>query len=156
MKNVSIIGMGLIGGSLGMALKKRARGKYHVTAVGRNPKKLKHAKKIKAADVVTIDMAGGVKGADIIVICTPVDLIAATVKKILPFVKQGAVITDAGSVKGAVLNDVKKVFLSAKRYSLYANFVGAHPMAGSEKYGIKAARSDLYNGASVVITPDKK
>lgn len=147
--------MGLIGGSLGLALRKNAPRKYHITALGRNRTKLRIAKKLKAADVVTIDTATGVKDADIVVICTPVNLIAATVKKILPFVKPGAVITDAGSVKAPVLKEVKKVFLSSKRYTLNANFVGAHPMAGSEKYGIKAAKAGLYKGAAVVLTPEK-
>jgi prephenate dehydrogenase len=154
MKNITIIGAGLIGGSLGMALKKKFPQRYRVTALGRNPEKLKIAKNMKAADIVTVDTATGIKDADIVVICTPVDLIAATVKRILPFIKRGAVITDAGSVKGPVLKDIKKVFLSAKRYPLYANFVGAHPMAGSEKYGIKAAKAGLYEGATVVLTPE--
>jgi prephenate dehydrogenase len=153
MKNITIIGAGLIGGSLGLALKKKTPSEYRITALGRNIAKLKLAKQMKAADVITVDTATGVKAADIIVICTPVNLIAATVKKILPFIKPGAIITDAGSVKGSVLQDVKKVFLSAKRYSLYANFIGAHPMAGSEKYGITAAKPGLYEGATVVLTP---
>ena len=155
MKNISIIGAGLIGGSLGLALKSRAGRKYRVTAVGRNIVKLKLAKKMRAADSFTTDMAEGVRNADIIVICTPVDLIAPTVKKILPFVKPGTVITDVGSVKGSVLKDVKNVFLSAKRYALYANFVGAHPMAGSEKYGIAAAKPGLYASATVALAPER-
>jgi prephenate dehydrogenase len=156
MKKIAIIGMGLIGGSLGLALKKKAPGKYHITALGRNPAKLMIAKNMKAADVITVDTATGVKDADIIVICTPVNLIAATVKKILPYVKQGAIITDAGSVKSSVLNEVQKVLSLSQISNLKSvAFVGAHPMAGSEKYGITAARSGLYEGAAVVLTPER-
>jgi prephenate dehydrogenase len=155
MKNISIIGMGLIGGSLGLALKKKAPNKYRITGLGRHIQKLKTAKQMKAADVVTIDEAAGVKDADIVVICTPVNVIAATVKNILPFVKAGAIITDAGSVKGSVLKEVQKVLQLSQISNLKSvAFVGAHPMAGSEKYGITAARAGLYEGATVVLTPE--
>jgi prephenate dehydrogenase len=155
MKNVSIIGAGLIGGSLGLALKSKAGRKYRVTAVGRNPVKLRLAKKMRAADSFTTDIGEGVSGADIIVVCTPVDLIAPTVKKLLPFVKPGAVITDAGGAKGRVVKDVKKLFAAAKGPGRSASFVGAHPMAGSEKYGITAAKAGLYASATVALTPEK-
>jgi prephenate dehydrogenase len=148
MKHISIIGVGLIGGSLGMALKKNAGKKYHVTGVGRNPAKLKAAKRLGAVDAFTTDLKEGVKDADIIVICLPVHLITPTVKKILPFIKPGAVITDAGSVKGSIIKEVRKVLPASKRSNV---FIGAHPMAGSERSGVKAARAELYKGATVVI-----
>jgi len=152
MKNVSIIGVGLIGGSLGMALKKNAGKKYHVTGVGRNIARLKAAKQLRAVDAFTTDVKEGVQNADIIVICLPVHLIAPTVKKILPFIKPGAVITDAGSVKGSVVKEVNKVFSLPQISDLKSSvFVGAHPMAGSERSGVKAARAELYKNATVVV-----
>jgi len=150
MKKISIIGAGLIGGSLGLALRKKAGGKYFVTGVGRNTLKLKAAKKMGAVDAFSTDIKDGVKDADIIVICTPVHLTAGLVKKILPFIKPGAVITDAGSVKGSVIKEVEKVF-TAYRLPLTAVFIGAHPMAGSERSGIGAARAGLYEGAAVAV-----
>jgi len=155
MKNICIIGTGLIGGSLGLALRKKARNKYFITGLGRNTAKLKTAKRLGAVDAFTTDNREGVKDADIIVICLPVHFIAPTVKKILPFIKSGAVITDAGSVKGSVLREVGKVFQKSVVSSQQLAFIGAHPMAGSEKSGISSAKADLYAGASVVLIKNR-
>jgi len=133
--NVAIIGVGLIGGSLGMALKKRRPGKYHIIGIGRNAGKLALAKRRGAIDEVFTDFAAGVRDADIIVICSPVDTIGAIAGKIAPFIKKDAVITDVGSVKECVVKEVSAVLPAALR----GNFVGAHPMAGAEKSGIAAA-----------------
>ncbi|MBN1822951.1 MAG: prephenate dehydrogenase [Endomicrobiales bacterium] len=150
MRRIAIIGVGLIGGSLGLALRKKG---WHVTGVGRNRKRLAKAKKLKAVDSFTTDAAEGVKDADIVVICTPVNLIAPFIRKILPFVKKRAVITDAGSAKGRVLREVEKVLKSSEISNLRSVFfVGAHPMAGSERSGVGAAKKDLYRNAGVVIT----
>jgi prephenate dehydrogenase len=154
MKRIAIIGVGLIGGSLGLALRKKAEDKYFVTGIGRNSEKLKNAKKIGAVDACTTDIKGGVKDADIIVICTPVHLIAPMVKRILPFLKPGAFITDAGSVKGSVTKEVNKI-LATCPLPLATAFVGAHPMAGSEKSGISEAKAGLYDGAVTVLVKGK-
>ncbi|MFH1367537.1 MAG: prephenate dehydrogenase/arogenate dehydrogenase family protein [Elusimicrobiota bacterium] len=154
MKRVAIIGVGLIGGSLGMALRKSGKG-YSVTGLGRNIGRLRSAKRLGAVDEYSIDWETGVKNADIIVICTPVDLVAAAVKKIFRRVKSGAVITDAGSVKGSVLKEVNGILDPGPR-TLAPVFVGSHPMAGSEKTGVGAAKRDLFRGASVVLTPERK
>jgi prephenate dehydrogenase len=152
--SVAIIGVGLIGGSLGMALKKH--GGYNVTGIGRDLAKLKTAKKLKAVDDFTRNIDEGVRDKDIIVVCTPVGLIAPMVKRILPFVKKGAVITDVGSVKGSVLREVKKVFsLSSIPSSLFPAFVGGHPLAGLEKSGVRFADKNLYKNACTVIVPGK-
>lgn len=153
MKKIAIIGVGLIGGSLGMALRRHHK-KYFVTGIGRSEEKLRAALRSGAVDEATTDMGCGVKEADIVVICTPVDTIAATVRQMLPFVKPGAIITDAGSVKGPVVADVKKVLARFPGTpSSRAVFIGGHPMAGSEKNGVDHARAALYDGASVVLTP---
>ncbi|MBN1621932.1 MAG: prephenate dehydrogenase/arogenate dehydrogenase family protein [Endomicrobiales bacterium] len=147
-KKIAIIGVGLIGGSLGLALKRR-RAPYNVIGVGRNIKKLKLAKKLGAVDGYTLDWSSGVKDSDIIVVCTPVDIIASTIKRIKPFLKKRAIITDVGSVKGSVLKEIKR--LDPKKMLC---FVGAHPLAGLEKNGVKHAKNDLYTGAAVVIAAD--
>ena len=153
MKKVTIIGVGLIGGSLGMAL--RALGpkpSFKITGLGRHIEKLKLAKKLGAVDDYTLDWKEGLKDADIVVICTPVDTIAGTVKRIIPYLKDKTIITDAGSVKGPVLTDVAKVITAAKRKikkSIF--FVGAHPMSGSERAGVQFADSKLYNRATVIL-----
>ena len=84
-----------------------------------------------AVDEYTTDFLSGVKDADLVVICTPVGLIASTLKKILPALKDGCLITDVGSVKGPVVAAAKKVIGSRKVF-----FIGGHPMAGSEQAGI--------------------
>jgi prephenate dehydrogenase len=146
-KTVAIIGVGLIGGSLGMALRLKRR-RYRVIGLGRNLAKLKKAKRFGAVDGFTTDWAAGASDADIVVVCTPVDLIAPSVKKILPYLKPGAVVTDAGSVKGSV---VKEVDALGK-----VTFVGSHPMTGLEKSGVDFATPVLYKDATVVLTPERK
>ncbi|MFH2070963.1 MAG: prephenate dehydrogenase/arogenate dehydrogenase family protein [Elusimicrobiota bacterium] len=152
-KNVSIIGVGLIGGSLGKALKKRGAvwgGRIKITGVGRHPDKLRFAKRTGAIDGWTTDFAEGVRDADIVVLCVPVDRIVEIAKRILPHVKRSCVITDAGSVKGAIIRQVEKM------PSLSGVFVGSHPIAGSEKTGVSFADAGLFNGATVVITPTRR
>ncbi|MDD5259896.1 MAG: prephenate dehydrogenase [bacterium] len=146
-KTVAIIGVGLIGGSLGMALKKsRAVGK--VIGIGRHPEKLKKARQLKAIDEFTNDFPGGVKDADLVVVCTPVGLIAPTIKRILPALKKGCIITDVGSVKAPVVTAAEKI-LRAKKI----HFIGGHPMAGSEQAGISNAQSGLFKNAAWILTP---
>ena len=150
-KTVAIIGVGLIGGSLGMAL--RAGRGFLVRGIGRNRRKLALSKKLGAVDEYTTDYAAGLAEADIVVICTPVDAIADAVEKIIPFVKPGAVITDAGSSKKEVTDRVGGILKKKGAGSPgLPVFVGAHPMAGSEKAGVRFSRPDLFRGATVAVT----
>jgi len=142
--------MGLIGGSLGMALKKNRTVKK-VIGVGRHPEKLKQALRLKAADEVTTDFIAGVKEADLVVVCTPVGLIAPTVKRILPGLKSGCIVTDVGSVKAPIAKEVAKILAREKIY-----FIGGHPMAGSERSGISHARPQLFRDAVWILTPSGK
>ncbi|MHB9154745.1 MAG: prephenate dehydrogenase [Endomicrobiales bacterium] len=155
-KKVAIIGVGLIGGSLGLALRARASG-YRVTGIGRDEKKLRLALEAGAVDGWTTRFDEGLADADIVVVCTPVDVIVPTVRRLLPFLRPGAVVTDAGSVKGSVTRGVRKLFAGTRRGkgAPVPVFIGAHPMTGSEKAGIRFASKDLYKGASVVLTPGK-
>ena len=153
MKKVAIIGVGLIGGSLGMAL--RASRKFRVTGVGRHLEKLRLAKRCGAVDEYTKDYSSGVAGSDIVVIATPVDLIAHTVKKVIPYAKKGAVITDVGSVKGPIVDAIRRLLKSGIAKNKNLSFVGAHPMAGSEKTGVRFADRGLFRGATVVLVKDK-
>lgn len=146
-KTVAIIGVGLIGGSLGLALKK-SRAVEKVIGIGRNPVKLKKAKKLGAIDEFFTDFLDGVKEAELVVICTPVGLIAPTIQRILPALKPGCIITDVGSVKAPLVKEVEKIV----RHK-YIHFIGGHPMAGSEQAGISNAQSDLFNKAVWVLTP---
>ncbi|MDD5491886.1 MAG: prephenate dehydrogenase [bacterium] len=146
-KTVAIIGVGLIGGSLGMALK-NSRAVKKVIGIGRHSEKLKKARQLKAIDEFTTDFQTGVRDADLVVICTPVGLIASTIKRILPALKNGCIVTDVGSVKAPVVEMAEKI-LRAKKI----HFIGGHPMAGSEQAGISNAQSGLFKNAAWILTP---
>ena len=148
---VAIIGVGLIGGSLGMALRACRKRRYHVAGIGRNTARLAQAQRRGAIDIIATDVAEGVKEADIVVITTPVDTIAAFAGTVAPLLKRGAIITDAGSVKESIERDILRRFDKKKNSGLA--FVGAHPMAGREKSGIEFAAKDLFRGASVAVVP---
>jgi len=147
MPRVCVVGVGLIGGSLGMALR-RARGRaYHVTGLGRDARRLRQAVRRGAVDDAFVDPRAALRDADIVVFCVPVQSIVPMARRLLPFIKRGAVLTDVGSVKGSVQAGMKK--LLARRRDLA--FVGAHPMAGSERAGVESARRDLFKGATCAL-----
>jgi len=149
MKTISIIGVGLIGGSIGRALRKTKTWKgdrLRVIGVGRHIEKLKLAKRLGAVDEWTTDFADGTKDADIIFVATPIDKIVPIIKRISPHLKDKAIVTDVGSVKNSLVNDAEKV---------HKFFVGSHPLAGSEKTSVRYSCPDLFKGANVVITPTK-
>ena len=139
---VAILGVGLIGGSLGMALKARWLAR-RVVGVGRDAARLGTALQLGAVDAVTTDWQEGLAQADIVVLCTTVSHILGTLPDVLAMVQPGAVVTDVGSTKGAIVRQAAGA----------TNFVGSHPMAGSEKGGVEAATPTLFQGATWALTP---
>jgi len=152
-KKVAIVGMGLMGGSLGMALLK---GKIagEVTGIGRDKKRLAGALKCGAATGVTTDYKEGFSGADIIVFGVPVPLIAELFRDNYRYMHGAGAVTDMGSVKQAVVSSIEKMEKSAGNDMNL--FVGSHPMVGSEKAAIKNSGADLYRGGTCIITPTLK
>ena len=148
MKTIAVIGVGLMGGSLGIALRQK---RYRVIGIGRNLKKLQSAKKAGAVDCYYDDIKY-VANADIAVICLPVDKIVETYKKLAEVVSNKTIICDIGSVKNGIVKQIKKIREKNKNYPY---FVGCHPMTGTEKSGITNALKNLYSGTNVIIT-DKK
>lgn len=146
MKRIAILGPGLIGGSIALAL--RRAGGSHITLWARRAEAIAEIEKAGCADAATDDLAAAVKGADLLVLCVPVGAMAALAGKIAPVVSRGCTVTDVGSVKGPVLADLRPIF------SGRANFVGSHPMAGSEFTGLAAARANLFDGATCIVTPE--
>lgn len=146
---VSIIGVGLIGGSFGMALKKRGLA-GEVIGVGRNPGRLERAVELGALDSWTTDVQEGVSRADLVYVSTPVGMVVDFVKQAAAAVKPGCVITDAGSTKSEICAGAEKAVPEG------VHFVGAHPMAGSETAGVEHADPDLFVGAAYVLTPTEK
>lgn len=146
MKTVAIIGMGLMGGSLGLAL--RGRGLARVHGHARRAETRQAALDLGVADKVFDTPAGALKGASIAVICTPVLSIPALVHECRDSFEPGTVVTDVGSTKAELMNRMAPIVAG-----MNVTFVGSHPMAGSEKSGIEVARADLYEGAVTVVTP---
>jgi len=140
---VAVIGLGLIGGSLGMALRRRG---ICVSAYNRNPVVRRQAVRRGAASRVFPTVHEAVRGADLVVICVPVPAMPPILRE-AGLAAPGAVITDTGSVKQAVLEMVDRTLPGPSR------FVGGHPMAGSERRGLKAARPDLFKGRTCILTP---
>ena len=145
-RQVSIIGVGLLGGSLGLALKRR-RLAATVVGVGHRRSTLEMAAARGAIDRWTLDVAEGVSGSDLVVLATPVSRFGPLMAEAAPALSAGCLVTDVGSTKRAVLEAVLP-YLPAN-----CRFVGSHPLTGSEARGIEAARDDLYDGALVLVTP---
>ena len=145
-KNVAIIGVGLIGGSFGLSLRKTGfNGK--ITGTGRRKEHLILAKKLKAIDEYCTAPEDGVKNADLILLATPVGEFPAVVEKIRTHIKKGAIVTDVGSVKAGVVKKLEPLMPEG------VNFVGGHPIAGKECSGVEAASSDLFSKKRCIITP---
>jgi prephenate dehydrogenase len=149
-RKITIVGVGLLGGSLGLAVKKR-RLAGQVAGFVRRAASVAECKKLGIVDLATRDIETAVSGADLIVLCTPLAQMRPLLKRMLPAVPPGAIITDVGSVKAGVVREFEA--LAAKRG---AHFVGSHPMAGSERTGVSAARADLFARAACVVTPTKR
>jgi prephenate dehydrogenase len=143
---VAIVGVGLIGGSIGLAL--RARGSAgRIIGVGRDPGRLDTARRLGAIDGVTTDPDEAAAAADVIVVCTPVDRVGADVIRAAHAANPRALVTDAGSTKRSIV-EAAEADESAR-----AKFVAAHPIAGSERSGAAHARADLFEGRVCVLTP---
>lgn len=144
---VTLVGVGLLGGSLGLALRKRGLASEVVGYVRRSPS-LVECLACGAVTSATLDLREAVEGADLVVLCTPIAQMAPLTRQMLPFLKRGALVTDVGSVKGSVVRRLSTVLAKSG-----AHFVGSHPMAGAEKTGVSAAREDLFDSAVCVVTP---
>ena len=144
---LTIVGVGLIGGSVGLAAKGAGVAR-RVVGVGRDERTLERAAALGAIDRSTKDLREASEAADFIVVCTPVDRIARDVLAAATAAPPRAIITDAGSTKGNVLRE-----LAGKMPPRGAVYIGSHPLAGSEKRGAAHGRADLFRDRLVVVTP---
>jgi prephenate dehydrogenase len=143
---LTIVGVGLIGGSIGLAARKRGLAR-RVLGAGRQQSSLDAAAAVGAIDEGFLDAAAAVHQADVAVFCTPVDRIAEQVISFAPGCKPGTLLTDAGSTKAAIVRAVEG------RLPPGVAFVGSHPLAGSEKRGPQYADANLFQGRLTVVTP---
>jgi prephenate dehydrogenase len=146
-RKVTLLGVGLLGGSLGMALRQRHLA-ASVHGYVRRPASIDECLHAGAVDTASCDLASSVAGADLLVLCTPLAKMLDLARKSLDYINPGALITDVGSVKGEIVAQLEPLFRAKG-----AVFVGSHPMAGSEKMGVAAARPDLFENAVCVVTP---
>ncbi len=146
-QQLTIIGVGLIGGSLARAL--RVAGAVgEIVGAGRDEAHLQRARELGVIDYYSLDPAEAVRGADMVLLAVPVGAMEAVMRAIAPALGADTVLTDAGSTKGSVIEAARLAF-----GELPANFVPGHPIAGTENSGVEAAFAELYRGRRVILTP---
>lgn len=145
---LAIIGVGLIGGSLGLCLKDKLGDKIFITGLCRSRESMRRAETLGAVDLATSDIATVVSDADIVYLSPPVLQIVPMVKKILPHLKPETILTDAGSTKQFIRQELDKILPPDIFY------IAGHPMTGREKSGVDAADKNLFKGKAYVIVKD--
>ena len=141
---VTIVGTGLIGGSLALAIKKKGLA-CEVFGVSRHRNTLLLAKKSGAIDKGS-EHLGIIKGSDLVILATPVNTILNLAKEIAGLIPRGCIVTDVGSTKQEIVSCLSKIF---------PNYVGSHPLAGSEKRGIKNACPGMFEESLCILTPTR-
>ena len=146
--NVAIVGVGLIGGSIGLTLRKLALAEK-VIGIGRRQVSLRIARRVGAVTNTTIDLSKGVAEADLVVVCTQVGRIVEDVRRVAEHCPEGTLITDTGSTKRTIVEALDDQLGRGCR------FLGSHPLAGSEKTGSANATDDLFDGHVAIVTPTR-
>lgn len=147
-EQVSIVGLGLIGGSLGLAIKSRYK-EIRIIGFDKDQESVKKALKLHAIDESAEDLETAVKGSDIVFMAVPVGAIASIAKTIIKNSAPGCIVTDVGSTKCVVVRKINSEFPD------FSNFIGGHPMTGSEITGIDGATADLFIDCYYILTPTK-
>jgi len=149
-RKITIVGVGLLGGSIGLAVRRRKLARETAGFVRRQAS-LKDCERAGAVDFATTDLPAAVWEADLVILCTPIAQMCPVVERILPVLRRGTIVTDVGSVKGSVVRQLESLVARTG-----AHFVGSHPMAGAEKTGVASARPDLFDQTVCVVTPTRK
>ena len=148
-KKVVIVGVGLIGGSIGMAIKKKGLAR-EVVGFCHRKSTIKLAMKLKAIDRGTLELKAAIKDADLIILATPINSIIKLATQLIKLLKHDCVLTDVGSSKVNIIKGIEKNLPGNVR------FVPTHPLAGSEKKGVKFASSELFVNSICIFTPTNK
>ena len=150
---VALIGVGLIGGSIGLALRDRGAAKQ-IVGIGRSASTLRRARRVGAVTATTTNLATGVRDAELVIVCTPVETVVRFVLEAAEHAPPGSLFTDVASTKAAIVAELDR--RRDRLASRKIRFVGSHPLAGSEKTGPQNARADLLDGRVVVVTPSAR
>lgn len=148
-KKITIVGVGLIGGSIGLAAKRKKLARKIVGVCRREVSK-KKALKYKAVGIATLDLKNAVKDADLVIIACPVGKVISLAETCIKSMKKGAILSDVASSKENIVRKIEK--LAGEK----VNFIGSHPMAGSDKSGVENASRDLFKSAALILTKTKK
>ena len=143
---VTIVGLGLIGGSLGLAVRRR-RLAARVVGLSRRAATIRRAKRLGAVDVGTTNAQEAVRDADLVVLATPVETIVPMARRLARWMKPGSLLTDVGSTKASIVRALERALPQ------HVAFVGGHPIAGSEERGLDAADPRLFDGSACILTP---
>lgn len=143
---IAILGPGLLGGSIALALRERQLA-AEISLYGRSEKSLEGARQAGVTEAMFTDPCRAVEDAEVVIFCTPIGVMPSLAQTILPALDPLAVVTDVGSVKGCVVKELEPLFHGKARW------VGSHPMAGSEQAGFAAARADLFMRSVCIVTP---
>lgn len=146
-QRLAVVGLGLLGGSVAKAARARALAK-EIVGVGRRMEALAPALDSGVVDRITTDLAEGLNGADFILLAVPVDTMESLLPTVWRLADADAIVTDVGSTKGHLVRAMERLAMQRP-----LAFVGGHPMAGSEQSGYRVARDDLFQGATVILTP---
>jgi prephenate dehydrogenase len=144
---ITLVGVGLLGGSLAMAIRERKLASV-VRGFVRREASIAECDRAGLKAFATRDLLDAVRDADLVILCTPLAQMGELAERMLPALKSGAIVSDVGSVKASVVSELAPIVAKAD-----AHFIGAHPMAGAEKIGVSAARGDLFQNAVCVLTP---
>jgi prephenate dehydrogenase len=147
---VAIIGLGLIGGSIGLALRQGKRSEWEIVGYSRHQETVADALSLGAIERAATNIQDAVSRAELVIVATPAVTVREIFSEMAPYLPAGGVVTDTASTKVQVMKWAEQMLPPT------VNFIGGHPMAGSEAYGIKAARGDLFRGCTYCLTPSEK
>ncbi len=144
--HVALVGLGLIGSSLARGIRRKGIA-HSITAIDRDPAVIERVEALGLADIATTDPVAGIAKADLVILCVPVGACGAVAELIGPHLGQGAILSDVGSVKAAVVQAV------SPHLPAHVHFIPAHPVAGTEYSGPDAGFSSLFKNRWCILTP---
>jgi len=147
---VTIIGLGLIGGSIGLALRQGKRSSWEIVGYSRRQETVAKASSLGAIDLGETNLKDAVKQADLVIIATPVLTVKEIFSEIAPHLPSGCIVTDTASTKVQVMRWAEEILPPM------VDFIGGHPMAGKETYGIQAAEAELFRGCTYCLTSSER